>query len=75
MVDSITFTEDEAEDLVNVLRRALDEGTGYGHYAPDEPEYIARVKIRESALGKIQRPLERALKRQKFLEKKRKGTP
>jgi hypothetical protein len=60
-IDSITFTEDEAADLVTVLEWAIEGGIGYRHTLTDEA-----VAVRRSALGKIKRMLAQARKRRAF---------
>jgi hypothetical protein len=69
-IDSITFTEDEAADLVRVLEWAIEGGIGYAHTLTDEA-----VQIRRGSLGKIERMLTQARKRWRFRERKLKAPP
>lgn len=61
LIDSITFTEDEAANLVAVLEWAIEGDIGYGHTLTDEA-----VRVRQRALGKVERMLAQAHKRRAF---------
>jgi len=61
LIDSITFTEDEAANLVAVLEWAIEGGVGYAHTLTDEA-----VAVRRAALEKIERMLTQARKRRAF---------
>lgn len=61
--DSVTFTIEEGEDLLTVLKWAIDEGIGYGHTLPGEPDFERAEAARKALLGKIERPLRRAQRR------------
>lgn len=60
--DSITFTVAQLDDVIACVSRALDEGTGYGHYLPDDPEYTRAEDARTETLQMLQR-FQRAAKK------------
>lgn len=51
----LLVTEDERADLLVVLRNALEEGIGYGHCLPGDPEYTVAEKARRVLIRKVQR--------------------
>jgi hypothetical protein len=69
-MDSVTFTNEEGEDLARVVRYAIEHGIGYGHVLPGSPEYEQAEQARKVLLGKIERPLLRAQKREAFRARK-----
>jgi hypothetical protein len=69
-VDSVTFTDAEGEDLVTVLRWAIDEGIGYGHTLPGEPEYERAEQARKAILARVERLLNASKRREAFRARK-----
>jgi len=70
ILDSITFSDDEAQDLIVVLKYAINNGIGYGHYLSTDPEYIAAERMRCAYFRRIQKLLIQSIKRKRKLVSK-----
>src|SRR5271156_2256762 len=63
MVDSMTFTQVEAEELVNVLRWAIREAQAHPPFPPDDPRFKALERLRRAVLRKVETTLNRGRRR------------